>query len=288
MLSEEAHQVAEHAAEHVNQEDPTYIVDYVMHHVQDSHEWHLPGFAIDLPHIELFGLDISITKHVVMMWLAGLIVLFIFSRLAKRESTVPKGSFTNFFEVLVVFVRDDMVYNIMGEKLGRRFLPFFLTQFFFILMCNLLGLVPFMATATGNIAVTGGLAVITLIMTQVGGMLEQGFFTYLKNIVPPGIPLWLLPIMVPVEILGQFTKPFALTVRLFANMTAGHLVILSLFALIFIFKTFGDVVSYAVAPGVVGFVLFISLLEIFVALIQAYIFTFLSIIFIGAALHPEH
>lgn len=282
MLSEEAH------ALHADQQDPEYIVDHVMHHVQDANYIDLPGLKIELPHLHLFGLDLSITKHVVMMWISAIIVLAIFAVLARRKTLVPKGSFRNFFEVFVVFVRDEMVYKIMGEEMGRRFLPFFLTQFFFILTCNLLGLVPFMATATGNIAVTGALALITLGVTQIGGMIEQGFFTYLKNIVPPGIPAWLLPIMVPVEILGQFTKPFALTVRLFANMTAGHLVILSLFALIFIFRGFGDIVSYAVSPGVVGFVLFISLLEIFVALIQAYIFTFLSIIFIGAALHPEH
>ena len=276
------------AAHHANQEDPTYIVDHVMHHVQDSNYISFFDWKLKLPHLELFGLDLSITKHVVMMWIVSVLLIFVFSKLAKKRGLTPTGAFSNFFEVFVVFIRDDMVYNIMGEKLGRRFMPFFLTQFFFILTCNLLGLVPFCATATGNIAVTGALAIITLLVTQIGGMVEQGFFTYLKNIVPPGIPAWLLPIMVPVEILGQFTKPFALTVRLFANMTAGHLVILSLFALIFIFKSFGDVVSYAVAPGVVGFVLFISLLEIFVALIQAYIFTFLSIIFIGAALRPEH
>ncbi|MFQ6103981.1 MAG: F0F1 ATP synthase subunit A [Candidatus Glassbacteria bacterium] len=283
MLSE-----ASEAAHNGHPEDPEYIVNYIMHHVQDAHELDFFGWKLELPHIELFGFDLSITKHVVMMWLAGLIITLLFSKLAKKRSLSPKGSYSNFFEVFVVFVRDEMVYKIMGEETGRRFLPFFLTQFFFILTCNLLGLVPFCSTATGNIAVTGALALITLFMTQVGGMVEQGFFTYLKNIVPPGIPLWLLPIMVPVEILGQFTKPFALTVRLFANMTAGHLVILSLFALIFIFKSFSDLVSYAVAPGVVGFVIFINLLEIFVALIQAYIFTFLSIIFIGAAIHPEH
>jgi F-type H+-transporting ATPase subunit a len=282
VLSEEAH------AAHANEQDPEYIVDHVMHHVQDANYLDIAGFRIDLPHLEIFGLDISITKHVVMLWLSAFIVFAVFTALARRRSIIPAGTFRNFFEVFVVFVRDEMVYKIMGEEMGRRFLPFFLTQFFFILTCNLLGLVPFMATATGNIAVTGALALITLAVTQIGGMMEQGFFTYLRNIVPPGIPVWLYPIMVPVEILGQFTKPFALTVRLFANMTAGHLVILSLFALIFIFRGFGDVVSYAVSPGVVGFVLFISLLEIFVALIQAYIFTFLSIIFIGAALHPEH
>ncbi len=234
------------------------------------------------------GFDISITKHVVMMWVASILVIGVFILFARRRAIAPRGSFLNFFETFVLFIRDEMVYKIMGEETGRKYLPFFLTQFFFILFCNLLGLIPYGATATGNLAVTGSLALITLFLIQVGGMIEQGFFSYIKNIVPPGIPLWLYPIMVPVEIMGQFTKPFALTIRLFANMTAGHIVMLSLLSLIFIFKTFGSGVAYAITGPVLFFVLFIDILEIFVALIQAYIFTFLSILFIGAALHPEH
>jgi F-type H+-transporting ATPase subunit a len=268
--------------------DPGAIVTEALHHVQDAHSLELFGFHIELPRLSIMGFDISITKHVVMMWVSALLLILIFSLFAKRKGITPKGAFLNFFESFIVFVRDEMVYKIMGEEHGRKYLPFFLTQFFFILTCNLLGLVPFGATATGNLAVTGALALITLFLIQVGGMIEQGVFTYLRNIVPPGIPLWLYPIMIPVEIMGQFTKPFALTIRLFANMTAGHIVMLSLFSLIFIFKGFGDVVAYAVSPPVLFFVLFINVLEIFVALIQAYIFTFLSIIFIGAALHPEH
>ena len=269
-------------------EDPGAIITEALHHVQDSHSLELFGFHLGLPHLSIMGFDISITKNVVMMWLAATLLVVIFSLFARRRGIRPKGVFINFFETFVVFIRDEMVYNIMGENTGRRWLPFFLTQFFFILFCNLLGLIPFGASATGNLAVTGALALITLFLIQVGGMVEQGFLTYFKNFVPPGIPLWLYPIMIPVEIIGQFTKPFALTIRLFANMTAGHIVMLSLFSLIFIFKGFGDVVAYAVSGPVLFFILFINLLEIFVALIQAYIFTFLSVIFIGAALHPEH
>jgi F-type H+-transporting ATPase subunit a len=264
------------------------IVNEALHHIQDSHTMEFFGFHIDLPHISLMGLDISITKNVVMMWIAAALLIFIFVLFARKRSISPKGVFLNFFESFVFFVRDDMVYKIMGEKQGRKWLPFFLTLFFFILFCNLLGLVPFGATATGNLAVTASLALITLVLIQVGGMMEQGFFTYLKNIVPSGIPLWLYPIMIPVEILAQFTKPFALTIRLFANMTAGHIVMLCLLSLIFIFKDYGTGVAVAISGPVLFFVLFIQLLEILVALIQAFIFTFLSIIFIGAALHPEH
>ncbi len=264
------------------------IVGEALHHIQDSHYLDFFGHHVNLPHLSLMGLDISITKNVVMMWVAAVILLFIFTLFARKRSIKPRGTFLNFFEAFVFFVRDDMVYKIMGEEQGRKWLPFFLTQFFFILVCNLLGLVPFGATATGNLAVTGSLAIITLVMIQAGGMVEQGFFTYLKNIVPPGIPLWLYPIMVPVEILSQFTKPFALTIRLFANMTAGHVVMLCLISLIFIFKGYGTGVAVAVSGPVLFFVLFIQVLEILVALIQAFIFTFLSILFIGSALRPEH
>jgi F-type H+-transporting ATPase subunit a len=278
----------EAAATSHSAEDPGAIVTETLHHVQDSNYIEFFGFHFDLPHLSLMGYDISITKNVVMMWIVSILLLAIFTACARKKSLAPIGRFLNFFESFILFVRDEMVYKIMGPEAGRRYLPFFLTQFFFILFCNLLGLIPYGATATGNLAVTGGLALITLVIIQVGGMVEQGFFTYIKNIVPPGIPLWLYPIMVPVEIMGQFTKPFALTIRLFANMTAGHIVVLSLLSLIFIFKTFGTGVAYAISGPVLFFVLFIDVLEIFVALIQAYIFTFLSILFIGASIHPEH
>jgi len=269
-------------------EDPGAIVTEALHHVQDSNTLELFGYNINLPHLSLMGFDISITKHVVMMWISAALLIVIFCLYSRRKGASPKGHFINFFELFIVYIRDEMVYKIMGEEIGRSWLPFFLTQFFFILFCNLLGLVPFAATPTGNLAVTGSLAVITLFLIQVGGMMEQGAITYIRNIVPPGVPLWLYPIMIPVEIMGHFTKTFALTIRLFANMTAGHIVMLSLFSLIFIFKGFGPIVAYSISGPVLFFVLFISLLEIFVALIQAYIFTFLSILFIGAALQPEH
>jgi F-type H+-transporting ATPase subunit a len=154
--------------------------------------------------------------------------------------------------------------------------------FFFILFCNLLGLIPFAATATGNVSVTAALAIMSLIMIQVGGIREHGLKHHLQNLIPHGIPSWLLPIMIPVEIMGQFTKPFALCIRLFANMTAGHIVILSFLSMIFILK------SIFVSPISVFFALFISLLELFVAFLQAYIFTMLTSLFIGMSIHPQH
>jgi F-type H+-transporting ATPase subunit a len=161
-------------------------------------------------------------------------------------------------------------------------LPYLLTVFFFILTCNLLGLIPWSATATSIISVTAGLALIALFMIQLGGIRQHGLVHHAKNLVPPGIPLWLLPIMIPVELLGQLTKPFALCIRLYANMTAGHLVILSFLALIFVMKTL------VIAPVAIGFALFINILEVFIAFLQAYIFTMLTSLFMGMTIHPEH
>ncbi len=256
---------------------------WMMHHVLDARELDFSPFGvIHLPEIHLFGIDLSITKHVVFMWLAVIILILIFSAVAKsyKKSIVPKG-LANFVEILVVFVRDEIVKPTIGSGY-EKFLPYLLTVFFFILTCNFLGLFPYGSTATSNISVTATLATISFFVIQIGGIMKNGFIGYFKGLMPHGIPLWLLPIMFVVEILGLFTKPFALAVRLFANMTAGHVVIMALIGLIFILK------SYAVAPVSIGFALFINLLEVLVALIQAYIFTILSSLFIGMAVHQEH
>jgi F-type H+-transporting ATPase subunit a len=252
---------------------------WIMHHVLDTRVLDFTPFGvIPLPEIHLFGLDISLTKHVVFMWLATVILVVTFLYVAKsyKKSLVPRG-ITN----LIVFVRDEIVKPTIGKGY-ERFLPYLLTIFFFILTCNFLGLIPYGSTATSNIAVTATLAIISFIVIQVGGMMKNGVFGYFKGLVPHGIPLWLLPIMIPVELLGLFTKPFALAIRLFANMTAGHIVIMALLGLIFILHT------YFVVPVSISFALFIFLLEILVALIQAYIFTMLSSLFIGMAVHQEH
>ncbi len=256
---------------------------WMMHHVLDARELDFSPFGVvHLPEIHLFGMDISITKHVVFMWLAAIILILIFSAVAKsyKKSIVPKG-LANFVEILVVFVRDEIVKPTIGSGY-EKFLPYLLTVFFFILTCNFLGLFPYGSTATSNISVTATLATFSFFVIQIGGIIKNGFIGYFKGLMPHGIPLWLLPIMFVVEILGLFTKPFALAVRLFANMTAGHVVIMALIGLIFILK------SYAVAPVSIGFALFINLLEVLVALIQAYIFTILSSLFIGMAVHQEH
>ncbi len=256
---------------------------WILHHILDSNYLDFePFFTIPLPHISLFGVDLSITKHVVFMWISAILLIGIFALVTKKyqSSKIPKG-IANFFEILVVFVRDDIARPTIGKGY-EKFLPYLLTVFFFILINNFLGLLPYGATATSNISVTATLAILSFFVILIGGIVKNGFFGYFKGLIPHGVPAWLLPVMFVVEILGLFTRPFALAIRLFANMTAGHIVILALLGLIFILKTI------YVAPVSIAFALFIYLLEILVALIQAYIFTMLSSLFIGMAVHQDH
>ncbi len=255
---------------------------WILEHVMDGNYLDFsPFFKVYLP-TEIFGLDISITRHVVFMWLASILMFIIFVSVARsyKKSLVPRG-FTNFWEVFILFVRDEIAKPTIGKGY-ETFLPYLLTAFFFILFGNFLGLIPFSATFTSNISVTATLATLTFIMIQIGGIKNNGLIGYLKGLVPHGVPIFLLPIMAIVEILGLFTKPFALAIRLFANMTAGHIVIYALISLIFVMK------SYLVSPVSIGMALFIYGLEVLVALLQAYIFTMLSALFIGMAVHQEH
>lgn len=256
---------------------------WILHHVMDGNYLDFSPFGkIYLPHLELFGIDISITRHVVFMWLAAILLTYVFIRVAKsyQNSLVPKGS-TNFWEVFIVFVRDEIAKPTIGKGY-EKFLPYLLTAFFFILFGNFLGLIPFSATFTSNIAVTATLATMSFLVIQLGGIRNNGFLGYFKGLIPHGVPVFLLPIMIVVEVLGLFTKPFALAIRLFANMTAGHIVIYALISLIFVMQ------SYLISPVSVGMALFIYSLEVLVALLQAYIFTMLSSLFIGMAVHQEH
>jgi len=258
----------------------------LLHHVRDSRELEVPFLGhIELPQFppfEIVGItvDMSITKHVFFLWVAALILctLAITAARKNRNNVVPTG-FGNLMEILVVFIRDQVVVPNMGPK-GIKYMPYLLTTFFFILIMNLLGLVPFGASATGNVSTTAGLAIIAFIMIQVAAIRTHGLGHYLAHLTG-GVHWALWPIMVPIEILGLFTKPFALCIRLFANMTAGHIVIVSLIGLIFVFG------SYFVAIAPVGFVLGINLLEIFVAVLQAYIFTILTAMFMGLGMQLE-
>ncbi len=261
---------------------------WIIRHVADSHTLDLLPFGeIHLPHIGPFhiaglSIDMSITKHIVMLWLAGIVLLIVMRIAARsyRKSLIP-GRFAGLIEMLILFVRDDIVLPAVGER-GRKLLPYFLTLFFFILFANLFGLLPYASTPTGNINVTAALAIIAFLVIQIAGIAQYGLIGYFKGLVPSGMPGFVLPIMIIVEILGLFTKPFALCVRLFANMIAGHIVIFSLIGLIFIFGT------VLIAPISVGFALFIEVLELLIATIQAYIFTILTALFVGMAIHQEH
>ncbi len=256
----------------------------LLHHVQDAHELDTPFGRLDLPHfpplhVAGIAIDLSITKHVVFLWVAALLLCCCAIAVARINArrTVPRG-FGNLIEVFVVFVRDEIVVPNMGVA-GIRYMPYLLTTFFFILIMNLLGLIPYGASATGNVSVTGGLAIIAFIMIQWAAIRSQGLGHYLAHLTG-GVHWALWPIMIPIEILGLFTKPFALCIRLFANMTGGHIVLVSLIGLIFIFK------SYLIAVAPVGFVVAINFLELFVAFLQAYIFTMLTSLFMGLGMQP--
>jgi F-type H+-transporting ATPase subunit a len=228
-------------------------------------------------------LDFSITKNVFSMLLSVVLILLIMIPAGssyKKNGGIPKG-IAGFIEPLVLFVRDDIARPNIGEERYRKFLPYLLTVFFFIWLNNLIGLIPifpFSSNLTGNIAVTFTLAFMTLLITNFSA--NKGYW---KHIFLPHVPLWLYPIMIPVEVIGILSKPFALMIRLFANISAGHIIILSLTALIFIFK------SLWISPVSVFFVLFMNFIELLVAALQAYIFTLLSALFIGLAhVEEEH
>lgn len=300
--------------------------ELIMHHVMDDHIWHffdgpygtlyLPvivysgekgfdvfsssnfydedhnlkpykGYELSHGHINLAGtdesvLDLSITKNVLMLFINAAVLFFIFLAVAngykKRRGSAPKG-IQSFFEPVIVFLRDEVFKPNIGPK-WEKYAPYLLTLFFFILFGNLLGLFPGAANLTGNIAVTLVLAVITFLYTNLSG--NKHYWRHIFN--TPGVPAALKPIIVPVEIIGIFTKPISLMIRLFVAITAGHIVILSLISLTFIFQ------SYFVGIGSSIIVLFINLIELLVAAIQAYVFTMFSSLYIGLAIedHDHH
>jgi len=258
-------------------EDPSAVI---MHHATDVPLKIGPAAApwIVLP-----------SKHLVFFLLAAALVILL-AQLALRSyrgGKIPRGLGTA-VEGLVLFVRDDIAEPNIGHDDGRKFTPLLCSFFFFILVAALLGLLPFAATSTGNLAVTMGLALVSFAAQQYAGITKYGVAGHFRNLIPPGLPAWLLPIMIPVEVLSMFTKPFALMIRLFANMLAGHLVITTLLLLISLMGQSSWMGAAAMAPVSILLSLFIMLLEVLVAFIQAYIFTLLSAIFIGMYAHPAH
>ena len=238
--------------------------------------------------------EIVFTNHMLMVLTAAALMVIVFPQVARQRTMVPRG-LRNFFEAICVFIREEVARPTLGENTDR-FIIFLWNTFFFILFCNLLGMIPsdgilFMVsggklrhlggTATANIWVTGTLAAVAFLMIHVSGIRQQGVGHYIKNFIPP-VPWPLIPVMYSLEIIGAAVKPFALAIRLFANMLAGHTVIGALMGLAIASGSIG--VAGATVIGCTA----ISLLELFVAFLQAYIFTYLTTLFIGAAVHPEH
>jgi F-type H+-transporting ATPase subunit a len=248
--------------------------------------------------IRIGGLDLSITKAVLLLWIVSLITIVLFwwlaSRLKKTEDGAPKGRLATMLEFFVNFVREQMVLPFIGPKHAARFTPLILTFFTFILTSNLLGLTPFVdvsptmrhsgsSTVTGNFNVTAALALITFFAIIYAGTVAHGFIGHWKNLVPHGLPWPVYIILIPIEIISMFVKPFALTMRLAANMTAGHAAILAIMSFVFVFKS--AIVGLLISlPLMVG----LSLLEIIVSFVQAYVFALLTSLFIGMAIHVHH
>ncbi len=237
--------------------------------------------------------DFSFTKNVLAIFISSIIMIWLFTSIGKmykrNPNQAPKG-IQSLLEPLIIFIRDDIAKASIGEKKYKKYLPFLLTLFFFIFLNNLLGLVPFFpggANVTGNIGVTGVLAVFTFIITTFSA--NKNYWVHIIN--TPGVPWWLkipVPLMPIVELMGVFTKPFVLMVRLFANISAGHIIILGFISLIFIFGEIAAGAGYGVAVVSVSFAIFMNILELLVAFIQAYVFTLLSALYFGMAVEEAH
>ena len=264
-----------------------------LHHVQDSREWELPGTTVHFPPPgtwQVGPLDLTPTKFVVFLLIAGLLTVLTLlggaSLAAKAEPGVTAGKRHNMIEAMVLFIRNEVVMPNIGHG-GEKFAPFICTLFFFIMFANLLGIFPYGASATASISVTLGLALIVFLVVEVGAMISQGFGHWVHTV-------WMKPagmgpvagnlmavFLLPLELLAKFVRPIALTIRLMANMTAGHIVLLAIISLIFVFG------SWAVLIGPLFMAVAITFLEIFVAFLQAFIFAILSSVFIGLVRHAH-
>jgi F-type H+-transporting ATPase subunit a len=306
-----AEKAADHAAGAFNAGET--IIGHVANSSLDHPLIHLPPIA---------GIDFSVTKHVFMLWLVAAIVFFLVTWTVRRylaaeqQQPVPRG-FGNALEAVVEFIRDAIALPNVGQKWVRTWTPLLLTLFVFIFSANLVGLIPAFdllalvnhtvlhlpedsfltklthggVTATGNFNVTAGLATVTFFAIIIAGVRAHGFVQHWKNLVPHGLPIPIYFLLIPIEIMGMFVRPFALTMRLAANMTGGHIAILAILSFVFIFaELFGSAVA-GVGVGVLlslPLAVGISALEIIVILVQAYVFTLLTAVFIGMAIHAHH
>lgn len=284
-------------------QEPFNIGEMIFHHTGDSHDLEFPPFGtIHLPrwqpvHVGSLTIDLSPTKHVVLILLAA-VITFVMLKLtangvarARREGRAP-GGFSGGMEAFVLWARQEIAIDNIGHEMGPFYAPLILSFFFFILVSNLLGLLPWSATPSGNLAFTGALALIAFVVIEIGGMLKLGFKGYMQTIFPPidGLPpvaaIGMSIFMAPIEFMSKLVKPFALTVRLFGNMTAGHFVIFALFGIVFVFGHFGAL-SWGIGGVTALVVLGVMVLELVVATIQAYVFAVLTAVFIGLMQH-EH
>lgn len=247
--------------------------EYILHHMQDSHQWRLPF----LPPLQLPSF---LSLHGLMLIIAAIFLVIVFCLVYDKKTRIPRR-FTNLLELLVVFIRDEVAIKSIGEEDGRRMTPFLCTMFFFILTLNLMGLIPiFSSAATANLNVTGALAFFTLCFMIFGTLYKGGLKGFKNALVPAGVPKGILAILVPIELFGLFIKTGALMIRLFANMLAGHMVIFAMLGLV--------VLLGLVAIPSVFLAVCIGVLEVFIAFLQAYIFTLLTAVFIGQMYHPNH
>ncbi len=231
------------------------------------------------------GIDMGLSKHLIVMWIVAAVVTAMMTFAARSQSR-PALVLRTGVEAVVLYFRDQLLHPVFHEHTDT-YLPYFLTLFFFLLTANLIGLFPYSSSVTGNISVTAALALCTFMLVHFAGAREQGLVEYVKHICPGGLPFWLVPLIFGIEILGLCAKCIALCIRLFANMFAGHVVSLAFLSLIFIFAGMAKWIGLAVAPAAVGMALFVALLDVLVSLIQAFIFTFLTAIFVGGAVHPH-
>ena len=271
----------------------------ILHHVTNTRSdvWY---------NINLWGLDLSITKHVIMLWIvaAVTIAITVFATRSYRKNinAKPKG-LSNLFEILMEFIKSDIVIPNIGQKGYKVWTPLIATFFLFILVGNFIGMIPFFekiqlifpgvsgsSTITGNFTVTAALSIITFFAIIVAGTMKHGFIGHWKNMIPGGVPAPVLIILIPIEIMGMFIKPAALMLRLGANMTAGHIGLVAIFGIPMIIFQSTQSVGVGLGVAVVSVILntAIYFLEIIVCLVQAYVFSLLSAVFIGMAIHAEH
>lgn len=247
--------------------------------IQELLEHHILDHIVNL---KFFGLDISLTQHTLFMLGISLFLLIFLPLIARFKS----GRLKTLLEGFVVFVQDGIVLPNIGPH-GKKLVPFFCTMFIFLLFANYLGMLPEARTVTGNISVTAGMALASFICIVGFSIKENGVGGFIKTFVPGGVPIWLAPFMFILEIFSLFIKTFVLAIRLFANMTAGHIILLGLFSFIFLMGGESILTGYLSSVPVLGMTLFVSILELLVAAIQAYVFTLLTAIFVGLQSHAH-